>query len=98
MNFGEFLIWIIVGALTGSFLGMLVKRRKQGYGRFWNVLLGMAGAVVGGLVFNGLGIDLGLGELSISFEDLVAAFAGSIVVLVLVKLFQRYRVTRRPGS
>ncbi len=90
-TFGEFLIWIIVGGLSGSLLGMLVTQTKAGYGRFWNLLLGMAGALVGGVLFNSLGIDLGLGDLSISFEDLIAAFVGSILVFVLVGLFKRFR-------
>jgi uncharacterized membrane protein YeaQ/YmgE (transglycosylase-associated protein family) len=70
---------------------MVVTRTRAGLGRFRNLLLGMAGALVGGIVFNGLGVDLGLGDLSISFEDLIAAFVGSIVVFVLVWLFKRFR-------
>ena len=52
--------------------------------RCWNLLLGMAGASVGGMLFNGLGVDLGLGDLSISFEDLLAAFVGPVAVLLVV--------------
>jgi uncharacterized membrane protein YeaQ/YmgE (transglycosylase-associated protein family) len=70
---------------------MLATRRKKGYGRFRNLLLGMGGALVGGVLFNDLGIDLGLGDLSISGEDLVAAFVGSALVLILVWLIRRYR-------
>ena len=47
ITFGEFLVWIIVGGLSGSLLGMVATRTKEGYGRFWNLLLGMTGAVVG---------------------------------------------------
>ena len=88
---GEIVVWIIVGGLSGSFVGMLATRKKKGFGHFWNLLLGMAGALVGGFIFNGLQIDLGLGDLSISFEDLIAAFSGSIVVLFLVWAVKRYR-------
>jgi uncharacterized membrane protein YeaQ/YmgE (transglycosylase-associated protein family) len=70
---------------------MVVTRTRAGLGRFQNVLLGMAGALVGGMLFNGLGVDLGLGDLSISFVDLIAAFVGSIVVFVLVWLLKRFR-------
>ena len=97
-TFGEILIWIIVGGLSGSFLGMLATRSKKGYGRLWNLLLGMAGALVGGVVFNSLGIDLGLGDLSISFEDLMAAFLGPAVVLVLAWFVNRYRGRRRASE
>ena len=82
VTFGEILIWIIVGSLGGSFVGMLATRSKEGYGRLWNLLLGMVGAIVGGSLFKFLKIDLGLGELKITFEDLVAALIGSAIVLV----------------
>jgi uncharacterized membrane protein YeaQ/YmgE (transglycosylase-associated protein family) len=39
------------------------------------------GALIGGAVFNLLNIDLGLGELAISFQDLIAAFTGSLIFL-----------------
>ena len=88
---GEVLIWIIIGALCGSVVGMLVKRDKQGFGHLRNLLLGMAGSVVGGVLLNLTGIDLGLGELSISFEDLASGFAGSILILIVAWLIRRYR-------
>jgi uncharacterized membrane protein YeaQ/YmgE (transglycosylase-associated protein family) len=94
-TFGEILVWIIVGGLSGSLLGMLAKRSKEGYGRFRNVLLGMAGALVGGVLFNVLEIDLGLGDLSISFEDLIAAFVGSVVVLAIVWSVKRYKRSKQ---
>ena len=40
----------------------------------------MLGAVVGGLIFRLLRIDLGLGEIKITFEDLISAFVGSLFV------------------
>jgi uncharacterized membrane protein YeaQ/YmgE (transglycosylase-associated protein family) len=58
----------------------------------------MAGAFVGGMLFNGLGVDLGLGDLSISFEDLIAAFVGSAAVLLVVWLVRRYLGRKRSGE
>ena len=98
VTFGELLIWLIIGSLAGSFIGMLATRSKKGYGRCWNLLLGMAGAVVGGMSFNGLGVDLGLGDLSISFEDLIAAFAGSLAVLLVVWSVRRFLGRKRSGE
>ena len=42
----------------------------------------MLGAVVGGGLFWLLGIDLGLGEIKITFEDLISAFVGSLLCVV----------------
>lgn len=95
VTFGEILVWVIVGGLSGSFVGMIAKRSKKGFGRFKNLLLGMSGALVGGLFFHVLGIDLGLGELKITFEDLIAAFAGSAIVLSIVWAIKRFRQKRK---
>ena len=49
----------------------------------------MTGAVVGGFLFNLFGIDLGLGEFKITFEDLIAVFSGSLLLILLWFLFQK---------
>jgi uncharacterized membrane protein YeaQ/YmgE (transglycosylase-associated protein family) len=84
VSVGEILLWLIVGGLVGSLVGRLVKWRREGYGPIVNILLGVAGALVGGALFNLFKVDLGLGELKVTFEDLIAALFGSIVVLVVV--------------
>jgi uncharacterized membrane protein YeaQ/YmgE (transglycosylase-associated protein family) len=89
LTVGEIIVWIIVGALAGSVVGMVVKRKKEGFGRWANLGIGLAGAVIGGGLFNLLGIDLGLGQLAITFDDLLAAFVGSLIFLVALWIYQR---------
>ena len=91
VTFSEILISMIIGGLTGSFVGMLATRTKKGFGRITNLGLGVAGALSGGAVFELFNIDLGLGELSISFEDLVSAFVGSVVLIAIVWAVRRFR-------
>lgn len=43
-----FLSWVIVGLITGWLTGKLVK--EGGYGPIVNIVMGVAGAVAGGLV------------------------------------------------
>ena len=57
---GNIIVWLIVGALAGTLIGMLIKGRKKGFGIFANIGIGMAGALIGGAIFRVLGIDLGL--------------------------------------
>jgi hypothetical protein len=60
-------------ALSGTLAGRLVTFSKQGFG-FWHHLgLGMLGAVVVVGLFWLLSIDLSLGEIKITFEDLISA-------------------------
>lgn len=86
----QVVLWAIIGALAGSLAAMLVRRRQR-YGKVGTVLLGMAGAFLGAGLFNILGVDLGLESISISLEDLVAAFLGSLLLLAIIGLIQRRR-------
>ena len=79
---GEFVVWLIVGGLVGSLTGMIVTFKRGGLGRWTNLGVGLGGAVIGGGLFNILNIDPGLGELKVSFEDLVSALAGSLILMI----------------
>jgi uncharacterized membrane protein YeaQ/YmgE (transglycosylase-associated protein family) len=81
MNMGQIIVWIIVGGFAGTLAGRAVTLKKQGLGRWMNLLVGMAGAVIGGELFRLFRIDFGLGELKVTFEDLIAAFLGSLLVI-----------------
>lgn len=94
MNFGELIVWLIVGALAGNLAGKVVTFKKEGLGRWANLGVGMAGALMGGFVFNFFGIDLGFGELKITFEDLIAAFIGSLVFIFVLRIV-RWNAARK---
>ena len=91
MNIGQVIVWIIVGGFAGTLAGRAVTLKKEGLGRWANFLVGMIGAVIGGELFKLFRIDLGLGELKVTFEDLIAAFAGSLLVIFLWRVFARSR-------
>ncbi len=86
----QIIVWLIVGAIAGSLAGLVVKGTKRGFGRFANLGIGLVGAIVGGLLFRLLRIDLGLGAISVSLEDLVAAFFGSIVFLIALRWIRKH--------
>jgi len=85
----QVVVWLIIGALAGSLAGMLMKRGKKGFGLFSNLLIGLIGALIGGFLLDLLNINLGLGQLTISFEDLIAAFAGALIFLVILSFIQK---------
>ncbi len=84
-------VWLIVGALAGSLAGMLVKRSKVGFGRAANIGIGLVGALVGGFFLKIFNINLGLRNIVVSFEDLVAAFLGSLLFLFVLWLVRKYK-------
>ncbi len=89
ISIGQIMVWLIVGALSGSLAGRLFTRSRRGFGFFGNLLVGLVGALIGGFLFRVFNISLGLGEFSISFEDLLAAFAGSVLFVVLLRFIRR---------
>jgi uncharacterized membrane protein YeaQ/YmgE (transglycosylase-associated protein family) len=92
----QFIVLLVVGGLAGSMAGRLVTFSREGYGRWTNLVIGIAGSLVGGFVFRLFKIDLGLGDLKVSFEDLIAAFGGSLVCIFGWWIVRKFR--RRPQS
>ena len=86
MNIGEIIVWIIVGGFAGTLAGRAVTFKKEGFGRWMNLLVGMAGAVIGGALFRLFRIDLGLGQLKVTFEDLITAFLGWLLVIFVRRI------------
>ncbi len=89
ITFSQVIVWLLVGALAGTFTGIVIMRKREGFGRWANLGVGLMGAAIGGFLFELFGIDLGLGELAVSIEDLLAAFLGSLIFLLAVWLVRR---------
>jgi uncharacterized membrane protein YeaQ/YmgE (transglycosylase-associated protein family) len=77
----QVIVWIVVGLIGGSLAGLIVTRYRHGFGFLRNLGLGLAGAVIGGLLFRWTGIFPELARISISLRDVVAALVGSLIVL-----------------
>lgn len=86
----EFVVWAVIGLLGGSLAGLIVKRERKGFGVVRNLALGLAGALVGGLLFRLLGLFRDLDNVTISLRDVVAAIVGSFLVLTALWLWQRW--------
>lgn len=85
----EIAAWVIIGMLAGSLAGLVLKRKKEGYGRFANLGIGLVGAIIGGFLFDILGIDLGKANITITLRDIVAAFVGSLIFLAILFYVRR---------
>jgi len=90
----QLIVWIIVGLLGGSLAGLLMTWERRGFGLFRNLAVGLAGALIGGLLFRMLGLFPGLDKISISLRDVVAALVGSLIVLAALWLWQRFKKPR----
>lgn len=98
MVIGKIIVWLIIGALAGTLAGRLVTFSREGLGKWANVGVGMVGAVVGGFLFGLFGVDFGLGELKVTFEDLIAAFVGSLICILGWWLMRKGEAKDPPSS
>ena len=80
------LVWIIFGALAG-WIASIVMRTDGEQGGFMNVVIGIAGAVVGGFVMNLLGNS---GVSGFNLYSLLVAIMGSIVLIALVRAIRSH--------
>ena len=76
------LAWIIIGAIAGWLAGLLVK--GYGFGLFGNIIVGILGAGVAGLLAPRLGLYT-----ASTGGNIVAATLGALVLLLLVGLIRR---------
>ena len=82
---GELITWIIVGLLSGTAAGMVLTHRRRGFGLARNLLLGLVGAFVGGILFNLLNIAIAPG-VAVSLDDVISGLVGAVVVVLIVRL------------
>jgi len=76
------LSWIVIGAVTGWLAGLLVK--GYGFGLIGNIVLGILGAGVAGLLAPRLGLHT-----ETFGGNIVASLLGALVLLLLVGLVRR---------
>lgn len=83
----SFLAWIVLGLIAG-FVGSKIVN-KHGDGLILDIVLGIAGAVVGGYLFNAFGAS---GVTGLNLYSLIVAVVGAVLVLVIYHaLFRRRR-------
>ena len=82
------LSWIVVGLIAGFLAGQVV--RGGGYGLIGDIIVGVVGGLLGGWIgTNLLHIDAGL--TGINLESILVAFAGAVVLILILRLFSGRR-------
>ena len=78
------IIWLIVGGILG-WLASIVMRTDAQQGIMLNIVVGVIGAFLAGLVFAGGTIN----QSDFSLSSLIASFLGAVVLLAVVNLIRR---------
>ena len=82
MDITNLIIFLAIGALAGWFAGNIMK--GKGFGLLRNILVGIVGAVLGGFLFDFLGISAGgiIGSLA-------TATVGAVVLLFIASIIKK---------
>lgn len=84
----NFILIIVVGGILG-WLASLVMRTDAQQGIFLNIIVGIVGALIAGLLVNPLlgGAPITSGAFDV--RSLVTSFLGALILLAIVNLFRR---------
>ncbi|MGC9954892.1 MAG: GlsB/YeaQ/YmgE family stress response membrane protein [Rhizomicrobium sp.] len=83
MTVETLLIWLLIGAVAGWLAAIVVK--GGGFGLLGDIVVGIVGAFVGGWLLPRLGVNLGIGLVSI----IASATIGAVVLLLVLRLIRR---------
>jgi uncharacterized membrane protein YeaQ/YmgE (transglycosylase-associated protein family) len=86
-------VWILVGFVAGFLASHLAL--GHGLGLFWDVIVGIVGALFGGIVLAGfLHFSIAVAGHPI-ISAIIMAFIGAAILLLIVRLFARGGYRRR---
>jgi uncharacterized membrane protein YeaQ/YmgE (transglycosylase-associated protein family) len=83
----NFILWIILGALAGWIASLIMGTNRQ-QGCLMDIVVGVVGAFLGGLVFSLFG---GQGVTGFNFYSLLVAVLGAVILLWIVGLVRKRR-------
>ena len=78
------ILWLIVGGIIG-WLASMVMRTDAQQGILLNIVVGIVGAFIGGLIFSGGSIN----NAGLTLTSFLVSLVGAIVLLAIVNLVRR---------
>jgi uncharacterized membrane protein YeaQ/YmgE (transglycosylase-associated protein family) len=85
MSLMNIIVWVVLGAVAGWLASLVMKTNKQ-QGLGTDIVVGIVGAIVGGLIFSLFGAP---GVTGLNVYSLLVALVGAIVLLAIVKAVRR---------
>lgn len=82
ITLAQIVVWLIIGLIGGTLVGILVKRERTGFGFWTNLGIGLIGALVGGALFRIFDLLPALEQVAISARDVASAVIGSLLFLL----------------
>jgi len=94
-TYDEILAWLMMGVMVGALAGVFTSLKPSVAGKTGRLLLGLGGALIGGMAVRVMRIDFGWGPVLIRFEELLFSLVGAVVLIVLVRLIRGAK-TKKP--
>lgn len=85
----QLLIILVVGALVGWVASMIMR---TGGGILWDIVIGIAGALIAGFIFGG---GASIINAPLDVESILYSLLGAIILLAVVRLIRGGRWGRR---
>ncbi len=87
MDLVGLIVWLVIGGVVG-WLASLVMRTDGQQGILLNVVVGIVGAFLGGLIISPL-VGVGTINAGISIGSVLVSLVGAIILLAIVNLIRR---------
>jgi uncharacterized membrane protein YeaQ/YmgE (transglycosylase-associated protein family) len=84
----QIVAWVIMGVLVGALAGLFTSLGTTGIGKLGRLLLGLAGAFLGGMAAQLVHFDLGMGPVLIRYEELLFAFGGAVLLVGVSRIIR----------
>ena len=78
------LVWLIVGGVVG-WLASIIMRTNAQQGILLNIIVGIVGAFIGGMIFSSGDIN----EAPLNLTAFLVSLVGAVVLLAIINLFRR---------
>ena len=78
------ILWLIIGGVIGWIASMIMRTDAQ-QGIFLNIIVGIVGAFIGGLVLSGGSIN----NAPLTITSFLVSLLGAVVLLAIVNLVRR---------
>ena len=82
------IVWLVVGGVIGWLASLVMKTDGQ-QGLFLNIVVGIVGAALGGLVISPLVGTGTINDDAFNLGALVVSFVGAVILLGIVNMFRR---------
>ena len=79
------ILWIVLGLVAGWLASVITRRSSQGV--LMDIILGVLGAIVGGLLISAFG---GVGITGFNLYSLLVAVIGAVVLIGIGRMFKSY--------